>query len=133
MRKLLFISLLPLIAFAADKVYRAGEDGVTAPRVKQQVGPKYTEEARTAHVQGTVLVAFEITPEGRAENIRVVKGLDAGLDRNAVDAIRQWTFEPGTKEGKPVRVSAQAEINFRLDYAFLPAGDRLPPPDLRRA
>ena len=127
------LPLVTLAALAGEKVYRAGEDGVTPPRIRQQIGPKYTEEARNAHIRGTVVLAIEITPQGHAENIKVVKSLDPGLDRNAIEAVRQWTFEPGTRNGAPVRVGAQVEVSFQLEYAFLPLGDPLPPRDPRRA
>lgn len=44
----------------------------------------------------------------------MVESLDAGLDQNAVEAVKQWVFEPGTKKGKPVTVAARLEVNFKL-------------------
>ncbi len=51
---------------------------------------------------------------GLANDIKVVNSLDPGLDANAILAVKQWEFEPATKDGKPVRVSAMIEVNFRL-------------------
>ncbi len=94
-------------------VYRVG-NGVTAPRLLHKVEPAYSEEARAAKLQGAVLVYVEITPEGRATNARVVRGLGAGLDEKAVGAIEQWRFAPGAKNGVAVTVAATIEVNFRL-------------------
>ncbi len=88
--------------------------GVTSPIVSSKVEPEYTEEARAANYQGTVVLAVEIDPSGFARNIRIVRGLGLGLDQNAVTAVGQWRFQPATKDGAPVTVQATIEINFRL-------------------
>ncbi len=110
---LLLLLILFLPALAQDKPYQAGVD-VTAPTLTSKVEPKYTQEATDARIEGTVILSAVIGKEGVAEEIKVVKGLDPGLDKNAVEALQQWKFEPGTKDGKPVRVIASVEINFRL-------------------
>jgi TonB family protein len=88
--------------------------GVTPPKLLSKVEPEYTEEARTAKYQGTVALSVEIGPDGIARNINVVRGLGLGLDENAITAIQQWHFQPGTKDGAPVPVIATIEVNFRL-------------------
>jgi TonB family protein len=55
-----------------------------------------------------------IDPQGRPWNIRVTKSLDKGLDQEAIAAIEKWHFAPGIKDGKPVRVAATIQVNFRL-------------------
>lgn len=94
-------------------VYRVG-GGVTAPVVLFKKDPEYSEEARKAKYQGTVLLAIEVTPNGMANNIRVVRSLGLGLDEKAIEAVKQWKFKPGYKDGKPVTVAATIEVNFRL-------------------
>jgi TonB family protein len=84
------------------------------------VEPAYTLEARQAGVQGTVLLYVQVDTTGHAVNIRVLHGLGLGLDENAIEAIRTWTFSPGIKDGKPVTVEAQIEVNFRLSNPALP-------------
>jgi TonB family protein len=111
---LLLILFLPAFARNQDKPYRVG-DGVTAPKVVVKVDPQYTPEAKHAKIEGTVRLSTVISKEGVPEEIKVVKGLDPGLDKNAVAALEKWLFEPGTKDGKPVRVAATVEINFRLN------------------
>jgi TonB family protein len=88
--------------------------GVTPPSVLAKVDPQYTEEARFAKYAGTVVLTVEIFPDGTAQNIRVVKALGLGLDEKAVEAINKWRFKPGTKDGEPVTVMANIEVNFKL-------------------
>jgi TonB family protein len=84
------------------------------PKVLQKAEPEYTEEARVAKYEGTVVLAVEIAPNGLAQNIRIVKGLGLGLDENAVATVQQWRFQPATKDGAPITVQATIEVNFRL-------------------
>jgi TonB family protein len=56
----------------------------------------------------------EIGQDGIARNMKVVRGLGLGLDERALQAISQWHFKPGTKDGQPVTVMATIEVNFRL-------------------
>ncbi|MCU1274359.1 MAG: TonB family protein [Bryobacterales bacterium] len=98
---------------SAHSVHRVGGD-VSAPSVLQKVDPEYTEEARAAMLSGTVVMSLEVGPDGLAQNARVSRGLGLGLDENAIDAISQWRFRPGIKDGQPVTVAATIEVNFRL-------------------
>jgi TonB family protein len=93
--------------------FRVG-GGVTAPSVLHKVEPEYSEEARKAKYQGTVLLYIEVDPSGRATNIKVQRSLGLGLDEKAIEAVKQWKFKPGYKDGKPVTVAATIEVNFRL-------------------
>jgi TonB family protein len=88
--------------------------GVSAPQLIYKKDPDYTEEARKANYQGTVLLYAEITPDGRATNIKVQRSLGLGLDEKAIEAVSQWKFKPGYKNGVPVTVAATIEVNFRL-------------------
>ena len=98
---------------ANSGVYRVG-GGVSAPMVLSKVEPEYSEEARVAKYQGTVTVYAEIGPDGIAHNMQVISSLGLGLDQKALDAIAQWRFKPGIKDGTPVTVAATIEVNFRL-------------------
>ena len=93
---------------------RVGNE-VSAPRLLNKVEPVYSEEAREAKVQGTAVLKVEVWPDGKAHNIRVVRSLGSGLDEEAVKAVEQWEFEPGLKDGEPVRVAATVEMNFRMN------------------
>jgi TonB family protein len=87
--------------------------GVTAPVLLYKKEPEYTEEARKAKYSGAVSLSIEIDPSGHATNIQVRRSLGLGLDEKAIEAVRQWKFKPGTKDGNPVTVSATIEVNFR--------------------
>ena len=94
-------------------VFRVG-GGVTAPSLLFKVEPAYSEEARKAKYQGTVLLYVQVDPSGKAVNMRVLHSLGLGLDEKAMEAVKKWKFKPGVKDGKPVTVQAQIEVNFRL-------------------
>ncbi len=94
-------------------VYRVG-GGVSAPRVLYDPDPEYSEEARKAKHQGTVVLWIVVRPDGRAHEIRVSRALGMGLDEKAVEAVRKWRFEPALKDGQPVPVQVNVEVNFRL-------------------
>lgn len=111
-----FVGTAPFVAAATqdeEKVYKIGP-GITHPKVIHRVEPQYTPEAKDSKTEGTVILGVEISAEGQARNITVKKGIDAGLDQNGVDAVKQWRFAPATKDGKPVAVFATIEINFKL-------------------
>lgn len=98
---------------AGGDVFGVG-NGVIAPRIIRKVNPEYSDEARKAKHQGTVILYVEIDTDGNIRKIEVRIGLGLGLDEKAVGAIKQWKFSPGTKNGQPVIVGAIVEIIFRL-------------------
>ena len=98
---------------SGGRLYRVG-GGVTAPTLLDKVEPEYSEEARTAKLQGTMLLYVQVDPSGKAVNMRVLRSLGLGLDEKAIEAVKKWRFKPGVKDGKPVTVEAQIEVNFQL-------------------
>lgn len=94
-------------------VYRIG-GGVSAPVVLYKVEPEYSEEARKAKYQGTVVLSIIIDEQGRPRDLKVIRPLGLGLDEKAIEAVSKWRFRPGYKDGKPVAVIATVEVNFRL-------------------
>ncbi|MGH9648532.1 MAG: M56 family metallopeptidase [Bryobacteraceae bacterium] len=106
--------LMPLSAFQNRPIYHAGEDRVTIPSVTYRVDPSYTEEAKEAKIQGTVGLSLVVNSQGRADDVKVTQSLETGLDLNAVAAVSQWLFKPGTKDGQPVDVAVKIEVNFKL-------------------
>jgi periplasmic protein TonB len=94
-------------------VFKVG-GGVAAPVPLYKPEPEFTEEARRAKHQGTVMLALIVGPDGRTRDIRVVRRLGMGLDEKAIDSARQWKFQPATKDGKPVAVAINIEVDFTL-------------------
>ncbi len=93
--------------------YRVG-GGVSAPRIIYQTDPEFSEEARKAKYQGTVVLWIIVGPDGRARDLRVVRSLGMGLDEKAKESVLQWRFEPARMNGQPVPVQCNVEVNFRL-------------------
>ncbi len=79
-----------------------------------RVQPEYTDEARAAKIRGTVIVSATIQKDGTPKVESVVQGLDYGLTDKAIEALEQWTFKPGTRNGQPVDVLLNIEVNFNL-------------------
>jgi protein TonB len=94
-------------------VYRIG-GGVSRPELIFKPEPEYSEEARKAKFQGTVLLSIVVMADGTTSNIRVIRPLGLGLDEKAIEAVRKWKFRPSLKDGNPVPVHANVEVNFRL-------------------
>lgn len=90
--------------------------GIQPPRLIHEVKPAYTEEAKAAKVHGVVLLEAVVLEDGTVDPVRVTRSLDKehGLDDEAVKALRQWRFEPGRKDGEPVRVRVEIEMSFTL-------------------
>jgi protein TonB len=87
---------------------------VTAPVLIFKVEPEFSEEARKAKLQGAVVLYAEVGTDGRVRNIRVTRALGLGLEEKAIDAVKQWRFRPGYRNGKPVVQAATIEVNFHL-------------------
>jgi len=93
--------------------FRVG-GGVSAPRALYTPEPEYSEEARKAKYQGTVVLWVVVGPDGRVHELKVQRSLGLGLDEKALEAVRQWKFEPARKDGQPVAVQINVEVNFHL-------------------
>jgi len=113
--RVLAACVLALVASAT--VARAQEvpgKGVTMPRVVRDVKPSYTPEARKERIQGRVELSVVVNDDGTVGEVAVTKSLGYGLDEQAVIAMKQWEFKPGTKDGKPVAVRVNVEMTFTL-------------------
>lgn len=94
-------------------VYRPGA-GVTTPRLLARVEPRYTADALERRIQGAVWLELMVDRAGRPVDFRVVRSLDRGLDEEAISAVRQWRFAPGTLAGSPVDVQVIVVVDFRI-------------------
>jgi TonB family protein len=94
--------------------FRVGGD-VRPPQVVSRVDPLYPPEARAERVQGIVIIEALIGEDGLIRDVKLLKDLPYGMGQAAVDAVRQWTFVPATKDGKVVPVVFNLTVNFKLD------------------
>lgn len=94
-------------------VFKVG-GGISAPQAVSTPDPDYTEEARTAKAQGTCILWMIVDQQGHPRDIKVVRGLGYGLDAKAIEAVRQWRFQPAMKDGQPVNVQISVEVGFHL-------------------
>ena len=74
--------------------------------------PKYPPELIKGHVHGEVVLYAIIRRDGSVDSIQIVHDLDPQLDRNAIDALEKWTFEPATRAGVAVDVEAVIHVPF---------------------
>lgn len=90
--------------------------GSTAPRAIRRVPHVYTDAARRERIEGSVLLRALVEPDGRVANVTVVRSLDDthGLDEQAVNALRQWLFEPAHANGRAVSSWVEVEMSFTL-------------------
>lgn len=94
--------------------YRIDAAGLVKPVALYQPEPEYSEEARKAKWQGTVMISLDIDEHGIPCNIHVVQPLGLGLDEKAIEAVSRWRFKPGMMGGRPVVVGASIAVSFRL-------------------
>ena len=94
-------------------LYHVG-GGVSAPRLIYGPDPEYSEEARKAKYQGTVVLWLIVGPDGHPRDIRLARSLGMGLDEKALETVRTWKFEPARKNGTAVAVQVSVEVTFRL-------------------
>ena len=87
---------------------------VSAPIPIYKPEPPYSEEARKAKYQGTVVLWIVVDAQGNVNDARVVKPLGLGLDEKAVETVRTWKFKPAMRGGTPVAVRVMVEVSFRL-------------------
>jgi TonB family protein len=96
-----------------DGVYRVGH-GVSAPRATYMPDPEFSEKARQAGYEGVCVLELVVDAEGMPQKIRVTHAAGLGLDEKAMEAVRQWRFKPGMKDGEPVAVQINVETSFHL-------------------
>lgn len=94
-------------------VFKIG-GGVSAPKAIYAPDPEYSEEARKAKYQGTVVLSLIVGADGLPRDIRIARSVGLGLDEKAIETVKTWKFDPGTKDGKPVATYATIEVAFHL-------------------
>jgi Ca-activated chloride channel family protein len=94
--------------------YSVGGD-LSAPQLAQSAPPSYPEAARRARIEGAVVTELDIDEAGVVTNVKVLRGLPLGLTEKAVEAVRQWRFNPATLNGRPVATKYVQTLHFKLD------------------
>jgi len=94
-------------------IYSVG-GGVSAPIPIYKPEPAYSEEARKAKYQGTVVLWIVVDAQGNVTDCRVVRPLGLGLDEKALETVRTWKFKPAMRNMVPVPVRVIVEVSFRL-------------------
>ena len=87
---------------------------VTLPRPTKERRPQYTSNAMRERVQGWVEMEVVVKDDGKVGAVRMIKTLHPELDEAAIEAVRQWEFEPGKRAGKAIPVMITIEMTFRL-------------------
>ena len=95
-------------------IYRVGGP-VTPPQAIYSPSPKYTKKARKSKEQGDVVLWLIVTKEGATRNIKVAQSLSPDLDKQAVDAVSTWKFQPAMKDGQQIAVQINVKLQFRLN------------------
>jgi TonB family protein len=112
----LCLALLPALLFAQESPNLQDTPAIkwTPPKLLYKVEPEYTETARRAGISGKALLSLVVDVDGHPKDIKVISPLTAGLAEQAVKAVSKWRFEPGTKNGVPVPVKSNIEVNFQI-------------------
>jgi TonB family protein len=103
---------------SVNGAYRVGGD-VHPPKVVHRVEPIYPESARKNQVSGAVVVQLSIDANGHVTEAMPLQG-PPDLLQAATDAVKQWTWEPGTRAGKPVPVIFNVVVDFKLNTPVPP-------------
>jgi len=104
----------PYFGSGPPGIYPAGKQGVTVPQVIYNPEPSFSDEARKAKMQGSVLLLVVVGKDGHTYNIRVGQSLGMGLDEKAIEAVGRWRFKPATLNGQPVATQIAVEVDFHL-------------------
>jgi protein TonB len=88
--------------------------GIEPPRLVREVKAVYTEDARRRGLTGDVLLEIVVRRDGSVGEVTVIRGLGAGLDARATEAVRQWRFTPARRLGTPVDVIVEVAVEFTL-------------------
>ncbi len=86
---------------------------VKGPKLIKQVDPVYPPVARQSQVEGTVILEVTTDIYGRVRDIKILRSIPL-LDQAALDAVRQWVYEPPIINGKPISVTFTVTVTFTL-------------------
>jgi TonB family protein len=108
------ISQAPLPANPLPAATVSPDEDFVPPKLLKRVEPEYTRDAQVRRIEGIVALRLFVTPNGNVRKIKVIRRLDTGLDRNAIEAISHWHYAPATQNGHAVTAQITEEISFHL-------------------
>jgi protein TonB len=94
-------------------VYQPGA-GIDPPTLVREVRPIYTDDARRQRIEGDVILEIVVRSDGSVGSIKVRRSLGGGLEQRAIEAVRQWRFNPARRHGTPVDVAVEVAVEFKL-------------------
>jgi protein TonB len=104
------------------KIYRVGGD-VKPPRAILSPQPVLNDDkekiregsaGKKVVEAGSTILSIVVGEDGSVRNVKVSQGLKRDLDEKAIDAVKQWKFEPATRNGAPVAVELAVKVDFHL-------------------
>ncbi len=95
-------------------VARRASGTLTGPVPTHKADPRYPPDLILENVQGEVVLYAIIRENGSVDSIQVIRSLDPVLDRNTMEALAEWEFQPGMRNGVPVALEAVIHIPFRI-------------------
>lgn len=99
--------------FPSPPRFCSGDQRVTVPRALYSPNPSYSEEARRAKLQGVCILGVIVGPDGLPQEVKIERPLGHGLDEKAIEAVKQWKFDPARRNGTPIAVKINVEVQFR--------------------
>lgn len=87
---------------------------IQMPKAIRKVNPVYPEIARKARIEGVVILDIIIDKQGNVRNIKVLRPLGMGCTEAAIEAVKQWKYEPSTLNGKPIEIQGTITVTFKL-------------------
>jgi TonB family protein len=95
-------------------IHHHGEPGLTDPKETYHPDVEFSDKARKAGEQGTVMLSLIVGTDGKPQDVKVMCSSAPDLNPNAIEAVRGWKFEPALKDGKPVMAELAVEVQFHL-------------------
>jgi TonB family protein len=98
-----------------DEVYNLRDLDQKPEPKRPQAPPVYPFDLKRKEIQGKAMVQFVIDTKGKVRDVEIIEASHAAFGRAAVDAVSQWKFTPGIKDGKPVNTRMRIPVNFNLN------------------
>jgi TonB family protein len=102
------------VRHSTEPVYVVKPGEISPPRQTYAPSPEFSEDAPRAKYQGSLTLSLVVDASGATRDIEIASPLGLGLDEKAVASVSTWKFEPAKKDGEPVAVKIEVEVDFHL-------------------